>query len=266
MPIATKRSGLSRTTPWFSTAATPLLTKANTTAPPGLRPGDQAQSELRRCLQQPRHRLRQQRPIRPRHPGLRPGDQAQSEHAIAFNNRGTAYNDKGQYDRAIQDFDQAIRLDPNYALAFNNRGIAYDDKGQYDRAIQDYDQAIKLDPNYASLQQPRHAYDDKGQYDRAIQDYDQAIKLDPNYARPSTIAAPPTTTKANTTAPSRTTTRRSGSIRTTHWRSITAPLAWERKNDLQRALADYQRFAELAPSDPNGPKCVERVTKALSGR
>jgi len=59
--------------------------------------------------------------------------------AIAFTNRGVAYRNKGQYARAIQDYDQAIKLDPNYAIAFRNRGIAYDEKGQYDRAIRDYD-------------------------------------------------------------------------------------------------------------------------------
>src|ERR1035437_445783 len=37
----------------------------------------------------------------------------------------------------------------NLAMVFNNRGIAYKNKGQYDRAIQDYDQAIKLNPNDA---------------------------------------------------------------------------------------------------------------------
>ena len=52
-----------------------------------------------------------------------------------------------EYDRAIQDYDQAIRLNPNYASAFNNRGLAYVNKGDNDRAIQDYDQAIKLNPN-----------------------------------------------------------------------------------------------------------------------
>ena len=46
-------------------------------------------------------------------------------------------------------FDQAIRLNPNFALAFYNRGNAYDGKGQPDRAIGDYDQAIRLNPNYA---------------------------------------------------------------------------------------------------------------------
>src|SRR5476649_2583367 len=39
--------------------------------------------------------------------------------AIDFNNRGLAFSDKGQSDVAIQDFDQAINLNPKYANAFN---------------------------------------------------------------------------------------------------------------------------------------------------
>jgi lipoprotein NlpI len=103
--------------------------------------------------------------------------------ANAFNNRGLSYHVKGEYDRAIQDYDQAIRLNPGYAYAFFNRGIAYKDKGEYDRAIQDYDQAIKLDPVLAIAFFSRgNVYRVKGEYDRAIQDYDQAIKLNPGDA------------------------------------------------------------------------------------
>jgi tetratricopeptide (TPR) repeat protein len=46
---------------------------------------------------------------------------------------------QGPNDRAIEDYDQAIRLNPNCAEAFSNRGIAYGSKGQPDRAIEDYD-------------------------------------------------------------------------------------------------------------------------------
>jgi tetratricopeptide (TPR) repeat protein len=39
-----------------------------------------------------------------------------------------------------------IESGQNLAFAFYNRGIAYSDKGQYDRAIQDFDQAVQLNP------------------------------------------------------------------------------------------------------------------------
>ena len=70
--------------------------------------------------------------------------------AIAYNNRGNAYIKQADYDRAIQDFDQSLKIKPNYAKALNNRGVAYQKKGQHDRSLQDFNQAIKLDANYAS--------------------------------------------------------------------------------------------------------------------
>jgi Flp pilus assembly protein TadD len=48
---------------------------------------------------------------------------------------------KAVYDRAIADFTQAIRLDPNNAKAYRERGLAYNNKGDYDGAIGDCTQA-----------------------------------------------------------------------------------------------------------------------------
>ncbi len=105
------------------------------------------------------------------------------DHALAFNNRGFAYHEKGEYDRAIADYDRAIQLNPDYAYAFGNRGDAYDHKGEYDRAIADYDQVIRLKPDHALAFYNRGiAYRLKGEYDRAIRDYDQAIRLNPDDA------------------------------------------------------------------------------------
>src|SRR5262252_9553802 len=67
--------------------------------------------------------------------------------AEIFNNRGLGYRLNGDIDRAIQDYAQAIKLNPKFAAAFNNRGVAHDHKGEYDRAIQDFEQAIKLKPS-----------------------------------------------------------------------------------------------------------------------
>jgi lipoprotein NlpI len=103
--------------------------------------------------------------------------------AITLNNRANAYLNKREYDRATQDYDRAIQLDPNSALAHNNRGTAYQHKGDYERALQDYDQAIRLDSTFAVAFSNRgRAYHFKENYAQAIRDYDQAIELDPDYA------------------------------------------------------------------------------------
>ena len=54
---------------------------------------------------------------------------------VAYSNRGLAYDGIGQYQRAIQDYDEAIQLDPDYAWAYHDRGMAYHRLGQHQRAI-----------------------------------------------------------------------------------------------------------------------------------
>ena len=56
---------------------------------------------------------------------------------------------KRDNDRAIADYNEAIRLDPKSALAFRDRGVAYSYKRDNDRAIANYNEAIRLDPNDA---------------------------------------------------------------------------------------------------------------------
>ena len=75
---------------------------------------------------------------------LNPGD------AIAYNNRGVAYQIKGDDEFAIEDLSRAIRLKSNYAGAYSNRGIAYKSKGEINRAIEDYNEAIDLSPTMLS--------------------------------------------------------------------------------------------------------------------
>ena len=98
-------------------------------------------------------------------------------------NRGIAYGDLAQYEREIQDFDAAIRLNPEHANAYYNRGIAYGNLGQYERATLDYDEAIRLNPKHAV------AYFNRGlsyivlrQYGRALLDFDTVIRLKPGDA------------------------------------------------------------------------------------
>ena len=102
--------------------------------------------------------------------------------SIALFYRGGAWLDKGETDRAILDYGDAIHIRPDFAEAFNNRGNAYDDKTQHDRAIQDYSEAIRLKPDFAAAFSNRgSAYEEGGNRDRAIQDYDRAIRINPKY-------------------------------------------------------------------------------------
>jgi tetratricopeptide (TPR) repeat protein len=92
---------------------------------------------------------------------------------------GLAYRVKGDYDRAIADYSEAIRINPRDAVAFNDRGFAHSTKGDYDRAIADSGRSGWIR----------------------------------NTLGPSTIAASRTAPRATTTAPSPTLTRLSVSVR-----------------------------------------------------
>ena len=77
--------------------------------------------------------------------------------AVAYKNRGNAWNAKGDDDRAIADYSEAIGLDPKYAIAYNNRGRSWlCKKRDYDRAIADFGEAIRARSEIRQrLQQPR---------------------------------------------------------------------------------------------------------------
>jgi tetratricopeptide (TPR) repeat protein len=89
--------------------------------------------------------------------------------AIVHYNRGIAWRAKGELDRAIADYDQALRLDAKDEHAYVNRGAAWSDKGDLDRAIADYTEAIRLNPEDADPYVNRGvAWKAKGELDRAI--------------------------------------------------------------------------------------------------
>ena len=104
-----------------------------------------------------------------------------SNNATAYFNRGQEYLQNKDYDRAIAEFNQALRLDPNYPLSYSSRGTAYTLKGEYDRAIVDITQAIRLLPNNADVYAMRGMlYNLKKDNERAIADFEAALRIDPN--------------------------------------------------------------------------------------
>ena len=79
---------------------------------------------------------------------LQSGKESTKGLIAALLNRDSASNDTREYDRAVQDLEEAIKLDPNFAMAYLNRGNAYAGKGDDDRATEDFVRAIKHDPNF----------------------------------------------------------------------------------------------------------------------
>ena len=90
--------------------------------------------------------------------------------------RGNAYGYIGEYDKAIADYDQAIKLKPHYAKAYYHRGVAYCKKREYDKAIKDYNEVIKREPDYAE------AYSVRGEAWLHLKEWERA-KADLTFAR-----------------------------------------------------------------------------------
>ncbi|MDB9475371.1 tetratricopeptide repeat protein [Dolichospermum circinale] len=103
--------------------------------------------------------------------------------AQAYYNRGNVRDELGDKQGAIDDYTLAIKINPNYALAYYNRGVVRNELGDKQGAIDDYTQAIKINPNLAQAYNNRgNVRDDLGDKPGAIDDYTLAIKFNPNYA------------------------------------------------------------------------------------
>ena len=104
--------------------------------------------------------------------------------ATAHMNRGVAYALGGQRERALIDFETAIRLDPQNAHAVYNRGNLLLDSGRFDHALVNYSRAIALQPDFGLAYLNRGLANEKlGRRAAAIADYRAAL------ARDQTIAA-----------------------------------------------------------------------------
>ena len=102
----------------------------------------------------------------------------------AYAHRGVLWTRKKQFDRALADLNEAIRLAPADGFGYSARGYLKLEQGELDSAIEDLDHAVRLEPsdprNYLVRGQVRVA---RKQYEQAIADYTEALRLIPAIRR-----------------------------------------------------------------------------------
>ena len=103
--------------------------------------------------------------------------------AFAYNARGVAWHHHKEFDKALADLNEAIRLSPSSAH-FYDRGVVWQAKKEFAKALADYDEALRLDPRfYLAYCLRGELYTEQKENDKAIADYSKAIEILPGYAK-----------------------------------------------------------------------------------
>ncbi len=132
----------------------------------------------------------------------------------AYFNRALSYYQLKNYDKSIADYTEAAELDPKNPIIFNNKGDAFYRKQDYTSAIKDYDKAIMLNPNYLKAYYNRAlSYASLEDYEKAVEDFTKVVQLKPDFSEAY------------------------------HLRG----LAFEYAGDVDGAVSDYEKALELNP-------------------
>lgn len=103
-------------------------------------------------------------------------------YAIAHYNLGVALAKKGDQDSAINEFQKAVTIKPNLFIAHNSLGAVLGRKGDLDAAIKEFQEVLRLSPNnVAAHNNLGAAFANKGDLDAAIQEYQEALRINPSY-------------------------------------------------------------------------------------
>lgn len=96
-------------------------------------------------------------------------------------NEGISYGKLGEYNKAIETFDEAIAINPDEKSAWYNKGIAFDRLGEYEKSIEAYNRAITIDPDFADAWNNKGiALSRLGKNDEAIEAFDRVLEINPD--------------------------------------------------------------------------------------
>ncbi len=103
-------------------------------------------------------------------------DLPDDQRALVYSLRALAYSVQGKYDLALPDYDEAIRIDPNFAVALNNRAWSYYKSGRAMDGLADVERALSLTPTSPHTFDTRaHIRQATGRPAGALADYERAI-------------------------------------------------------------------------------------------
>jgi tetratricopeptide (TPR) repeat protein len=145
-----------------------------------------------------------------------------------YNNIGVIYKELRQYDQAIEEFLKAIDLNPEYAKPYNNIGVVYYAKKDFQGAIRNYQKATLIEPeNLEALNNLAVVYKRTGQLERAKAVLNQALAINPAHGG-------------------------------THYNLA---VLYEGQGNIKSAIHFYQNFVELASS--SHPRLSVQVKKHI---
>ncbi|MDM8522400.1 tetratricopeptide repeat protein [Desulfococcaceae bacterium HSG8] len=96
-------------------------------------------------------------------------------------NYGIELAKSGQYEEAIEKFQQVLEINPHDTTALNNYGLALDNLGQHNLAIEKFQQVLKINPDDTmALNSYGSALDELARHEEAIEKFERVLKINPN--------------------------------------------------------------------------------------
>ena len=102
---------------------------------------------------------------------------------VLYNILGAANKELGKLDTAIQAFEKALTIKPDYVEAINNMGIAFKEQGKLEEAIKEYEKVFTIEANcFEAHNNIGNALKEQGNLEKALESYEMAIMIKPDYA------------------------------------------------------------------------------------
>ncbi|MDC0834712.1 tetratricopeptide repeat protein, partial [Geitlerinema sp. CS-897] len=100
----------------------------------------------------------------------------------AWGNRSSVLGNLGRYEEALESCDRALELNPDVYLAWFNRGSVLGNLGRYEEELESYDRALELKPDFYQAWYNRGAVlGNLGRNEEALESFDRALELNPDY-------------------------------------------------------------------------------------